>query len=208
MTRKVIVSDPPYQATDLPWDIAPLEKIRELSEGVDALILCCNHKLLSDLIKLGMRQPFHDLIIWNKSPTRSWVSYRKPLRSCELVSFWGTANNFDFRKSLEPQPPYAANRKGKKIHFHERERKPSTCSYKMWEQIWDIPVVPYKEKIHPTQKPLDLMTRLVTIATLGQPDTLIIDPFEGSGTTRKACEALGIPYEGSDSGDWQKEFSK
>jgi site-specific DNA-methyltransferase (adenine-specific) len=42
---------------------------------------------------------------------------------------------------------------------------------------------------HPTQKPLELVRRLVAAAT--RPGELVVDPFGGSGTTYIACEALG-----------------
>jgi site-specific DNA-methyltransferase (adenine-specific) len=42
---------------------------------------------------------------------------------------------------------------------------------------------------HPTQKPLELVRRLVAAATRSR--DLVIDPFAGSGTTPAACEALG-----------------
>jgi site-specific DNA-methyltransferase (adenine-specific) len=42
---------------------------------------------------------------------------------------------------------------------------------------------------HPTQKPLELVRRLVAAAS--RPGDLVVDPFGGSGTTYVACEALG-----------------
>ena len=42
---------------------------------------------------------------------------------------------------------------------------------------------------HPTQKPLELVRRLVAAAT--RPGAVVVDPFGGSGTTYVACEALG-----------------
>jgi site-specific DNA-methyltransferase (adenine-specific) len=46
------------------------------------------------------------------------------------------------------------------------------------------------EKVaHPTQKPLELVRRLVAAAS--RPGDLVLDPFAGSGTTLVACEMLG-----------------
>jgi site-specific DNA-methyltransferase (adenine-specific) len=42
---------------------------------------------------------------------------------------------------------------------------------------------------HPTQKPLELIRRLV--AASSNPGDLVVDPFGGSGTTAVACELLG-----------------
>ena len=49
-------------------------------------------------------------------------------------------------------------------------------------------------KIHPTQKPLDLMRGLVSDFT--DPGELILDPFAGSGTTAVACKRLGRRFLG------------
>jgi site-specific DNA-methyltransferase (adenine-specific) len=54
-----------------------------------------------------------------------------------------------------------------------------------------------KEKtVHPTQKPEKLMREL--LETYTDADTLIYDPFMGSGTTAKACTDLGRKYIGSE----------
>jgi site-specific DNA-methyltransferase (adenine-specific) len=47
-----------------------------------------------------------------------------------------------------------------------------------------------REKVaHPTQKPLELVRRLIAAAT--RADDVVVDPFAGSGTTLVACEMLG-----------------
>lgn len=200
MKKIVIVSDPPYGATRLKWDKAApaIDELVSWQNQVSAMILCCNHKLLADLIT-NLKFPFHDLVIWNKTPNRTWVSWSKPLRSTELIAFFGTSENFDFRKTLEPQEPYEANRRVKGQHFGDAERKQPKQSWPVWEQVWEIPVE--KNKKHNTQKPLELMRRLVQIAAFAGAE-LIVDPFEGSGTTGEACKLVGIEYEGSDSGAW------
>jgi site-specific DNA-methyltransferase (adenine-specific) len=49
---------------------------------------------------------------------------------------------------------------------------------------------------HPTQKPLELLRRLV--AASSEPGELVVDPFAGSGTTLVAAAALGRRWEGAD----------
>jgi site-specific DNA-methyltransferase (adenine-specific) len=50
---------------------------------------------------------------------------------------------------------------------------------------------------HPTVKPLSLMLYLITL--LKSPaNTLVLDPFMGSGTTAWACQQLGIRFIGID----------
>lgn len=48
---------------------------------------------------------------------------------------------------------------------------------------------PREKKIHPTQKPLQLIADL--IRDLSKPRSLIVDPYLGSGTTLLAAEQLG-----------------
>jgi len=53
----------------------------------------------------------------------------------------------------------------------------------------------YKEnRCHPTQKPIRLMTWILT--NYSKEDDIILDPFLGSGTTAVACKELGRNYIG------------
>ncbi|GHU47311.1 methyltransferase [Spirochaetia bacterium] len=58
--------------------------------------------------------------------------------------------------------------------------------------VWSIPTLKREEKIfgkHPTQKPLSLLTRIVKAST--KPGDLILDPFNGGGTTGLAAAIIG-----------------
>jgi site-specific DNA-methyltransferase (adenine-specific) len=59
---------------------------------------------------------------------------------------------------------------------------------KQMRSVWSIPTPPPSEKRygkHPTQKPLELLERVVLAST--QPGDLIVDPFAGSATTGVAA---------------------
>ncbi|MFP3040859.1 site-specific DNA-methyltransferase [Treponema primitia] len=63
--------------------------------------------------------------------------------------------------------------------------------------VWSIPTPAKQEKKlgkHPTQKPVNLLTRII-IASTNQ-DSIILDPFNGAGTTGVACGILGRRYIG------------
>jgi len=63
---------------------------------------------------------------------------------------------------------------------------------KQMRNLWSIPYPPRSERQygrHPSQKALDLIARIVLIAT--RPGDLILDPFGGSGTTGVAAQSLG-----------------
>jgi len=58
--------------------------------------------------------------------------------------------------------------------------------------VWSIPTPKAGEKEkgkHPTQKPLDLLKRVVLAST--KESDIVLDPFCGSGTTGVACKELG-----------------
>ncbi|MEM3071719.1 MAG: site-specific DNA-methyltransferase, partial [Candidatus Anstonellales archaeon] len=58
--------------------------------------------------------------------------------------------------------------------------------------VWCIPLTPKKEKWageHPTQKPEELLRRIIISCT--KPGDLILDPFLGSGTTSVVAKKLG-----------------
>jgi site-specific DNA-methyltransferase (adenine-specific) len=70
---------------------------------------------------------------------------------------------------------------------------------KQMRSVWCIPTPGAKEKVHgkhPTQKPLALLERIVRSST--NEGDVILDPFNGSGTTGVAAVKLGRKYIGID----------
>lgn len=62
---------------------------------------------------------------------------------------------------------------------------------KQMRNVWSIPYTPKNEKIygnHPSQKPIDLLKRIILIAT--KPNDLILDCFAGTGTTGVVAQNL------------------
>jgi site-specific DNA-methyltransferase (adenine-specific) len=63
---------------------------------------------------------------------------------------------------------------------------------KQMRSVWSIPTPSPSEKIfgkHPTQKPLALLKRIILAST--NEESLILDPFNGSGTTGLAAKIIG-----------------
>lgn len=66
---------------------------------------------------------------------------------------------------------------------------------KQMRSVWYIPTPTPGEKTfgkHPTQKPLALLRRVILAST--KPYDIILDPFNGSGTTGIACKQIGKRY--------------
>lgn len=67
--------------------------------------------------------------------------------------------------------------------------KKNGCEYRKLSNVWsDIsPIVPWSPQRvkHPTQKPVELMKRIILL--FSNENNIILDPFAGSGTTGIAC---------------------
>ena len=79
--------------------------------------------------------------------------------------------------------------------------KRAAAGGKLWDDVWQIPRLTgtCKERIpdFPTQLPLELLRAVVGCCS--EPGDLVVDPFNGSGTTGVACIELGRRYIGIDS---------
>lgn len=68
---------------------------------------------------------------------------------------------------------------------------------KQMRSVWTIPFTPLAEKTagkHPTQKPIELLTRIIASCT--DKGDVVLDPFNGSGTTGVVAKKLGRKYIG------------
>jgi len=68
-----------------------------------------------------------------------------------------------------------------------------------WNSNYEHNIIKYqapkgKSRIHPTQKPLSLLKKLIELST--NKGDLVLDPFMGSGTTAVACIELDRKYIG------------
>lgn len=83
----------------------------------------------------------------------------------------------------------------------------------VWEfvepEMYTSSVTPQSEKKdgkHPTQKPIGLLKRIIEAST--NESDLILDPFNGSGTTGIACKLLNRKYIGMEQEEEYLELSK
>jgi len=74
-----------------------------------------------------------------------------------------------------------------------------SVSGRQMKSVWNIPLTPPREKRcgrHPTQKPMELMRRIITAHS--KKGDLVLDPFNGSGTTGIVAVELERRYVGID----------
>ncbi|MFZ5860606.1 MAG: DNA-methyltransferase [Spirochaetota bacterium] len=76
-------------------------------------------------------------------------------------------------------------------HFFNYEKMKEINAGKQMKSVWNIPAPTSAEKTfgkHPTQKPLELLNRILLAST--RQNDLVLDPFAGSSTTGVACVLL------------------
>lgn len=93
-------------------------------------------------------------------------------------------------------------RKGK--HYFNYPLMKEINGGKQMKDVWVLNLPTKAEKEfgkHPTQKPLSVLNRILLAST--KEGDLVLDPFNGSGTTGIACKLLGRKYIGIDK---EKEY--
>ncbi len=101
-----------------------------------------------------------------------------------------------FTESTEHLIWASKNGDGKKWKFNYKWSKqiedPLNPKGKQTRNVWSIPLTPKKEKwagAHPTQKPFELLKRIILSCT--DEGDLVLDPFVGSGTTSAVAKYYG-----------------
>ncbi|MDD4077435.1 MAG: site-specific DNA-methyltransferase [Bacilli bacterium] len=127
-------------------------------------------------------------IIWKKLNPPPNISCRAFTHSTETV-LWAKKNNSK--------------------HYFNYELMKKINRNKQMKDVWEFSLTKPSEKKegkHPTQKPLDLLQRVILAST--EEGDLVLDPFNGSGTTGIACAMLNRKYIGIDNIEKYLEISK
>lgn len=97
-----------------------------------------------------------------------------------------------------------AKRSEKSNHYFNYDLMKSINKNKQMKDVWMIGQLRKEEKKHgkhPTQKPIRLLKRIIQAST--EREMIVLDPFNGSGTTGLAAVELGRKYIGM---DLEKEY--
>ncbi len=92
-----------------------------------------------------------------------------------------------------------AKKSKKNKHYFDYKYMKAENNNKQMRDVWEIPIVSKSEKKHgkfPTQKPIKLLERIIKASTAE--GDLILDPFNGSGTTGIVANYMGRKYIGID----------
>ena len=210
---QTIIADPPYfnvlenEAWDTQWNTAAdylawceawvAQAMRVLRDDGLAFIFGQlgkrEHAFLHLMSRLSQQHQFHDLLIWDRA-----VGYDErrdsftPQYEMVLVLRKGEKVKFNKDAVRIPYDPatIATYLKDKRYKDMAARRKHLEAG-KFATNILRVPSLKgnSKEKCgHPSQKPIDLIEKLIACAT--DEGDLVIDPFLGSGTTAAASKNL------------------
>jgi len=217
----LIFADPPYNIKKAEWDsfesqeeytrwsLQWIEEAARVLKPTGTLYICGFSEILADL-KLPASRLFKGCrwLVWH---------YKN---KANLGSDWGRSHEsiLHFRKSREftsntddaripygghtlkyPEHPQAeSSQYGNGVESRGRLWQPNPRGAKPRDVI-EIPTTcngMHEKTPHPTQKPEELLRKLVLVSS--DPGQLVIDPFLGSGTTAVVAEQLGRKWKGCD----------
>ena len=198
-----------------------LEYIRErLSESkrilkdTGSIFLHCDNKA-SHYLKVVMDEVFgyenfQSEIIWYY---KRWSNAKKGLlNNHQKILFYSKSKDFKFNKiynnysestnidqmfqkrekDLEGRSVYKRDEQGKEVMAKPKKGVPMN-------DVWEIPFLnpTAKERVgYPTQKPIELIDRIINLVT--EEGDVVLDPFVGSGTTVVSAKMLNRKYIGID----------
>lgn len=184
-----IITDPPYELENHGGTKAPMAKraakvrdeIEFIAKGFDYdrcfemmlqlckvpnLLIFCSNKQITKIMSFFENKGLStQLLVWNKT-NPSPLCNGKYIQDIEFIVFV----------------------RGKNAPFNNSA--PTAIKYR----VKKYPFVSPKQRIHPTQKPVDLMKELVELHTFEE--QLVFDPFMGSGSTGVACKELNRGFIG------------
>lgn len=195
-----VICDLPYGTTPCEWDKAlPMDELwreyKRIIKPNGSIVLFCQQPFTTKLIASNMDMWKYNWIWVKNNGTNFLNSHHQPIKITEDIAVFGFAasspSSKDFHLTYNPQfgvgKPYISkngnrattsviNRLMKhSITISNGERYPKNLIYFTRD----------KERIHPTQKPIDLLRYLVLTHT--NEGDLVLDNCMGIGSTIMAC---------------------
>lgn len=161
---------------------------RVLTDNGSLYIACSYHnigEIISSLKMTGMK--INNIITWHKTNAMPNMTRRTFTHSTEFVVWAAKGSGWIFNygeiKQLNPE-------------------KQKNGAPKQMRDVWRLPLVQGRERLrgsdgralHPTQKPEELLRRII-IASSNIND-IVLDPFAGTGTTTAVARKLGRQWIG------------
>jgi site-specific DNA-methyltransferase (adenine-specific) len=201
-----VICDLPFGTISCAWDIIiPFDKLWEqynrICKNNAAVVLFGSQPFTTDLI-LSNRKNFKYPLIWSKNvPTgMSYAKYRPMKYHEDILIFYREQPTYNpimkervgVGKACYNYDHYC----GKSNHIKlDKVKKKYDPNYVQPSSVLDFKVVPNRNgKLHPTQKPVELLEYL--IKTYTNEGDLILDNCAGSGSTLVAARNLNRQFIG------------
>jgi len=193
----LILCDLPYSITNLSWDkLIPLDKLWKCYNYVCKenanIVLFCSGLFTYELIKSNIKN-YRYKLIWKKNvPTGMQSAKYRPMKYYEEICVFGTSKS-TYNPQMKPRvgegkscykyDHYCGNSNHVKLDKIKKRYDPDLVQP---SDILEFNVVPNRNgKLHPTQKPTDLLEYL--IKTYSNEGDYVLDNCMGSGSTGIAC---------------------
>jgi hypothetical protein len=165
---------------------------RVLKKDAAAIILICNFLNAVDIYNFSKiyNWDFQAIRIRDKSPTRTWISWKHPLRMTEYVVYLKRGEFEYCFKDGTVKPRVNRSSFGGALRKAGKDTKKDRVSYGMYQDIFKAPAVKKKMRKHPTQKP---PIYSIECAKIVGTDKYVLDPMCGSGALLECFPlSLGI----------------
>jgi site-specific DNA-methyltransferase (adenine-specific) len=215
----LILTDLPYKKTDCKWDkiIDPVKLWKQFERIIktNGVICLTANEPFTSILVCSKIEWYRHRWIWEKDKSANiFLTKSQPLKKTEdvvvfsKVGFQKSWNDKSIKSNYYPQMEMTSvprietgRKKGKSMS--EINNRPKETRYKtdpnkdpnsrFPKEIIYFPV-PYKDRVHPTQKPVELMQYLINTYT--NENETVLDCCMGSGTTGVACKNINRKFIG------------
>lgn len=221
LTSKVdlLLTDPPYGTTQLPWDQEPdwkafLTLARQALSPQGNLVLFASGKAVFRVARAleDLGWPFYELVWPKRRATGFYDASRRPLRAHEWIlvapARWGSSTYNPQKWQAETLRGRVNRGRSAGDHWGQTEPVPyedDGTRYPL-SVLPPFPLTEGEDRGHPTQKPLALARYLVL--TYSDPGDLVADPYAGSGTFGVAALSLGRRFLGAEADPRWREVAE
>lgn len=201
-----IISDPPYGTTKNPWDqVIPFDEMwKEVWRVCKGAVVFTASQPFTSLLVASQIRKFRHEWVWEKNKASGHLNAKvAPMKAHEsIVVFSDGACPYypQMTEGHDPMNAYVQTSNGSNYGSTSRPSGGgSTQRYPRSVQRFDVVNNDSPEKVHPTQKPVDMFEWLIKTYTL--PGETVLDFSMGSGTTGVACRRTERNFIGVDISD-------
>lgn len=198
----LILCDLPYGSTQCPWDVViPFnclwEQYNRVLKNTGNIVLFSSGKFTFDLFESN-KDSYRYKMIWSKNvPTGMSGAKYMPMKYYEEILIFKKPNSVVSKITYNPQQKERVGKHKECYNYTHYCGNSNHVNYEKIEKKYDpekvnpsdvlsFNVVPNRSgKLHPTQKPVDLLEYL--IRTYSNENDIVLDNCMGSGTTGVAC---------------------